>query len=202
MNTNKKIGLLADVETTGLRPGSDEIIELGLILFSYDKDTGEVHEVLDSQSFLREPVSRTAKANYSNAFRIHGIPYSTVVGKQFQDHEIDLLLSEADSVFAHNASFDRSFLYQMYPAINDLEWFCTMRNVDWKNYGHPNSKLLTLLDAHQISSYQSHRAMDDIVLLMELLKKHNPDGKPYLHEVISKRPMKKYVPAPKRVRFY
>jgi DNA polymerase III subunit epsilon len=202
LHGNKKIGLLADVETTGLSPGNDEIVELGMILFSYQEESGEILDVLDTQSFLREPMSYIAKENYSNAYRVHGIPFSMVEGKQFADHEIQILLSKADSVFAHNASFDRSFLYHMYPDINELNWYCTMRNVKWKNYGFQNSKLLTLLEAHDITSYQSHRALDDTMLLMELLKKQSPNGNLYLHEVISKRPMKKYTPAKRRVSFY
>lgn len=198
LRKSEKLGLLLDVETTGLGPTKDEIIELALKLFSYRTDTGEILDVIEEDSFLREPLSHSAKNNYDQAYRVHGIPYESVRGKSFYDVKIKTYFHRADSVFAHNASFDRSFLYQMYPEVNDLKWYCTMRNVPWRNYGFPNGKLLTLLQMHNITNYQTHRALDDITYLMELLKKTSPNGNLYLQEVLEKRPMRKYQPAVSR----
>ncbi|MED3561317.1 exonuclease domain-containing protein [Bacillus xiapuensis] len=191
----EKLGLLVDVETTGLGPATDEVIELALKLFSYRDDTGEILNVLEEDSFLREPLSSTARNNYERAFRVHGIPYESVQGKSFYDVKIKTYFQRADSILAHNASFDRSFLVRMYPEVNDLKWYCTMRNVPWKNYGFPNGKLLTLLQSHDITNHQTHRAMDDITYLMELLKKTSPNGNLYLQEVLEYGPMRKYQPA-------
>ncbi|MEH7110565.1 exonuclease domain-containing protein [Bacillus sp. JJ1764] len=195
MGIQERVGLILDVETTGLGPTTDEVIELAMKLFSYREDTGEIMEILEENSFLREPLSSSAKRNYSKAFRVHGIPYEMVKGKSFLDVQIKSYFDRADSVFAHNASFDRSFLYHMYPEVNELKWYCSMRNVTWKQYGYPNSKLLTLLEAHEITNHQTHRAMDDITYLMELLKKKSPNGNLYLQEVLDYGPMRKYQPA-------
>lgn len=192
---SNRLGLVLDVETTGLRPSSDEMIELALILFTYNSETGEIINHIDQESFLREPMGLQARMNYDQAFRIHGIPFSSVEGKSFHDEKIKSFIARADDIFAHNASFDRSFLYQLYPEVNDQKWFCTMRNVPWKQYGFDNSKLLTLLQAHRITNFQTHRALDDITYLMELLRKRGPAGQPYLKDVIAKNPMKKYTPA-------
>lgn len=197
---SEKFGLLLDVETTGLGPTTDEVIELALKLFSYRTVTGEITEIIEEDSFLREPLSNSAKRNYDRAYQVHGIPYELVKGKSFYDVKINTYFHRADSVFAHNASFDRSFLYHMYPEVNDLKWYCTMRNVPWKQYGFPNGKLLTLLQAHEITNYQTHRAMDDISYLLELLKKTSPNGNPYLREILDKGPMRKYQPAATRTR--
>ncbi|MDR7238173.1 exonuclease domain-containing protein [Neobacillus drentensis] len=195
---SEKLGLVLDVETTGLGPTKDEVIELALKLFSYRADTGEVIDIIEEDSFLREPLSRSARNNYDTAYRVHGIPYELVQGKSFYDVKIKTYFHRADSVFAHNASFDRSFLYHMYPEVNDLKWYCTMRNIPWKNYGFPNGKLLTLLQAHNITNYQTHRALDDITYLLELLKKTSPNGNFYLQEVLEKSPMRKYQPTVSR----
>jgi DNA polymerase III subunit epsilon len=195
MRYQEKLGLVLDVETTGLGPTRDEVIELALKLFSYRTDTGAVIDIIDEDSFLREPLSDSARNNYDSAYRVHGIPFELVRGKSFYDVKIKTYFHRADSVFAHNASFDRSFLYQMYPEVNDLKWYCTMRNVKWKNYGFENGKLLTLLQAHNITNYQTHRALDDITYLMDLMKKTSPNGNLYLQEVLEKGPMRKYQPA-------
>ncbi|WP_066365331.1 exonuclease domain-containing protein [Neobacillus fumarioli] len=200
MRKQEKLGLLLDVETTGLGPTTDEIIELALKLFSYHPETGEILDVLEEDSFLREPVSDSARKNYNRAFRVHGIPYEAVRGKNFYDVKIKTFFYRADAVFAHNASFDRSFLVRMYPEVNELNWYCTAKNVPWKQYGFPNGKLLTLIEAHGISNFQTHRAMDDITYLLELLKKRSPKGNLYLQEVLDYGPMRKYQPAASRSR--
>ncbi|WP_286232247.1 exonuclease domain-containing protein [Neobacillus mesonae] len=200
LRIEEKVGLVLDVETTGLGPKTDEVIELALKLFSYRTDTGEVIDVIEEDSFLREPLSSSARRNYDRAFQVHGIPYEAVEGKSFYDVKIKTYFQRADAVFAHNASFDRSFLFHMYPEVNDLQWFCTMRNVPWKQYGFPNGKLLTLLEAHNITNYQTHRAMDDITYLIELLKKTSPKGNLYLQEVLDFGPMRKYQPAASRAK--
>src|SRR4051794_24025032 len=198
MRKLEQLGLVVDVETTGLGPTTDEVIELALKLFSYRTDTGEVQEIIEEDSFLREPLTSSARRNYDRAYQVHGIPYESVQGKSFYDVKIKTYFHRADAVFAHNASFDRSFLYHMYPEVNDLKWYCTMRNIPWKNYGFPNGKLLTLLQAHNITNYQTHRALDDITYLLELLKKTSPNGNYYLQEVLEKAPMRKYQPAVSR----
>ncbi|WP_174732704.1 exonuclease domain-containing protein [Mesobacillus harenae] len=195
MKNEHKIGLLVDVETTGLGPDSNEVIELALKLFSFHEKTGEILDILDKESMLREPVSQKALANYDQAYRIHGIPYDLVRGKSFDDKRVRSFFTSSEAVFAHNASFDRSFLFRMYPEVDLVDWYCTMRGIPWKRYGFLNGKLLTLLKDHDITSYQSHRAMDDITNLMELLKKKSPNGNLYLGEIIQKAPMKKCQPA-------
>ncbi|MCL6573248.1 MAG: DNA polymerase III subunit epsilon [Bacillus sp. (in: Bacteria)] len=200
MLKQEKYGLVVDVETTGLGPTTNEVIELAVQLFSYRSETGEVIEIIEEETFLREPLSDSARGNYDSAYRVHGIPYELVAGKSFYDRKIKTYFHRADSVFAHNASFDRSFLYQLYPEVNDLKWYCTMRGIPWKNYGFPNGKLMTLLQMHNITNFQTHRALDDITYLMDLLKKTSPKGNLYLQEVLEKGPMKKYQPAAIRTR--
>lgn len=51
-----KVGILFDVETTGLDTASDEVVELGMVKFSYHPD-GTVAAVLDTFCSFNEPSS-------------------------------------------------------------------------------------------------------------------------------------------------
>ena len=71
-----KTALFVDVETTGLDPERNEIIELGMIPFTYSKD-GAIFEVLEPFHGLREPHD-TISAEITE---ITGIDHSMVAGR-------------------------------------------------------------------------------------------------------------------------
>ena len=58
-----------DVETTGLDPTTEEIVELSIMLFAYDKGNGKIFGVLEEYTGRREPSEPIPK----EAYKIHGI---------------------------------------------------------------------------------------------------------------------------------
>jgi DNA polymerase-3 subunit epsilon len=68
-----------DVETTRVSPCADEIIELAMTLFRYDRVAGHVLDIVGEYSGLREPscpIPRCASA-------VHGITRRLVRGLRF-----------------------------------------------------------------------------------------------------------------------
>ena len=56
-NSPKLVAAVVDVETTGTNPESDKIIELGICLFEYDRQSGRIYRVLGSSEWLEDPGS-------------------------------------------------------------------------------------------------------------------------------------------------
>src|SRR5215467_7902930 len=54
-DTPKLVAGVVDVETTGTNLDADEIIELGISLFEYDRQNGRIYKVLGSWEWLEDP---------------------------------------------------------------------------------------------------------------------------------------------------
>src|SRR5580692_4482785 len=54
-NSPKLVAAVVDVETTGINPESDKIIELGICLFEYDRESGRIYKVLGSWEWFEDP---------------------------------------------------------------------------------------------------------------------------------------------------
>lgn len=78
-----RLGLVVDVETTGLDPSRDEIIELAMMSFSYGLD-GTVFSISDSFQKLREPSHPIAP----EITAITGIDDAMVAGQSIDPAEV------------------------------------------------------------------------------------------------------------------
>lgn len=176
------LGGVVDVETTGLSPVQDEIIELCIILFSLDLGTGQLG-IEEEYVGLREPACGIRPA----AARINGITRADVYGKDLDYTRVTDIIHRADFLIAHNASFDRNFVTRLFPLAQTKTWYCSMAGIDWRGKGYPNRRLQDLLMLHGIFPGRAHRASDDVKATLELLSYRQSCGTTYLAELLQGR---------------
>lgn len=158
-----KTGVLFDVETTGLDTSSDEVIELGMVKFTY-LPTGEIVRIVDTFSSLNEPM----KLIPEEVTNLTGITDEMVAGHKIDETAVNAFASDASLVIAHNAGFDRRFAERYWPTFVEKPWACSVNNIEWRKHGFEGSRLGYLL-AGVGMFHEAHRAVDDCRALLEIL---------------------------------
>ena len=158
-----KVGVIFDVETTGLDPKADEVIELGMVKFAYRPD-GRVARVIDSFGSLNEPAN-TIPAEITI---LTGITNEMVAGKRIDAAAVSSFVADANIVIAHNAIFDRKFAERYWPEFEHKSWACSVTEIDWRAHGFEGSRLGYLLMGAGLF-HTAHRAVDDCRALLEIL---------------------------------
>lgn len=158
-----KIGILLDLETTGLDTTSDEVIEIGLVKFNY-LPSGEIVSVLDTFSSLHEPT----KSIPADATKKNGITDDMVAGHRIDAGLVESFVSDAAIVIAHNAGFDRRLSERYWTVFANKPWACSVNDIDWRDHGFEGSRLGYLLAGIGMF-HDAHRAVDDCRALLEIL---------------------------------
>ena len=158
-----KIGVLIDLETTGLDTTSDEVIELGLVKFAYLADDRVAH-VVDTLGAFNEPT----KPIPSEVTELTGITTAMVAGHRIDPKTVTEFISDAKIVIAHNAAFDRPIAERYWPQFKDMAWGCSANQIEWRKEDFEGSRLAYLL-AKTGMFHDAHRAVDDCRALLEIL---------------------------------
>ncbi len=166
-----RIGVVIDVEATGLDTVHDKIIELGLVAFEYDAGTGLIYRILHSYGGFEDP----GEPLKDIIIQITGITDDMLAGKHLDDEEINVWLEKADLIIAHNAAFDRQMLERRLPMAAQANWACTLFGIDWQDEGIASLKLDYL--AYRLGYFfDGHRAVNDAQATLHLLTKALPES--------------------------
>ena len=143
-----------DLETTGLNPVEDKIVEIGAVLVENGSITREYHQLVDPGCPM--PPS---------AYAVHRISDDMLVGQPKIHQVLPSFLSFVgdDVLAAHNAVFDLKFISQACMRNRfriPLGFFDTMTLARYWPESE-DKKLISLCDVANVETGTSHRALDD-----------------------------------------
>ena len=155
-----------DLETTGLYPIKDKIVEIGAVRFAGDKVTDTFHTLVNPGVLIPQEV-----------IAIHGITDDMVRNAPLEKYAVEEFLKFAshDILIAHNVAFDAGFImasvaqYKIRTPDNSLIDTCELAKKFIK--GVENYKLVTLGRHLNIRQTGYHRAMADATVGMEVFRR-------------------------------
>ena len=89
INAEMRSALFLDVETTGLDPANDEIIQLAMVRFTYTSD-GKICDVSEPFDQLRQPSKPIPPAITS----LTGLTDATVLGRRIDEADVPMVASD------------------------------------------------------------------------------------------------------------
>ena len=155
--------VVIDLETTGLSPSSDEIIEFGAVLVENGRVVAEFSSLANPGHEIDPQI-----------VRLTGITNSALSkARPVKDVLYDFLHFVADHpIVGHNVGFDVNFLYDSamrhFGHGIDNDWIDTMRLARRSVHSVSNHKLATLLNHYGIENKNAHRACSDARCAHEL----------------------------------
>lgn len=168
-----RYGLFVDVETTGLDPLTDKIIEFAAVKFTFSPETGQILDIVDMYQSYEDP----GIAIPPEITELTGITDADVKGKRIDDAEITHLLLDCALVVAYHAEFDRQMIERRWVAFETVPWACSLEDVDWKPFGVVGRALEHCALYALGEFYEAHGALADAKAGVRVLARAHRNGR-------------------------
>ena len=163
MTAGLRRGIVVDVETTGLDPRTDAIIQIAILPFVYD---GQGRVLGAGAPFVgAEDPFQPIPPKFT---QLTGLTLEMLSGKFLDYDEVEAAVGEPSIVIAHHADFDRKFLENRFPFFERLPFGCSMTEVPWKDEGYEGTKLSYLM-MRAGYFHDAHDAGDECAAVLALL---------------------------------
>ena len=162
----KAVFVCVDCETTGLSTTEDRIIEVALVKFSFEGEVDRFESLIDPGCPI--PAAST---------EIHNITDDMVVGKPKIEDVLPLLLEKIGGhvIVGHGINFDLQILQQSAQRAGIPCGLTAQPTIDTlrlaRLYGESETNSLQALREHfNIDPEKAHRAMDDVLVNIQVFK--------------------------------
>lgn len=161
-----------DVETTGLDPYRDRVIQVAIRQIAADGTAESEWETLVNPGVGVDP----------GPVEVHGLTSADLAGAPlFRDVAAAIAQRLAGRVFvAHNAAFDWTFVAvesdRAGVRLEVLEWLCTMRFAKALALEVPDKSLATIAAYYAVEQLKAHDAGDDTRVAAEILLRELADA--------------------------
>jgi len=143
-----------DVETTGLDPKVDKIIQFAAVEYYYSEKHEKISKIGNSLSMFNDPGFPVPK----DIVDLTGITDDHVRGHKLNIDLIKKFVADAFGI-AHNANFDAKFC-EACDIKPGLGWGCSLNDIDWAARGYRSKKLGDLVQ-EQGYFFDAHLADSD-----------------------------------------
>ena len=181
---------IVDVETTGLNPDRDRIIEIGVVLLDEDQVRSEHHFLISPEMKLKPVIVHLTGITDTD---LQGMPLFEDVAHELYDLLHDRVL------IGHNIQFDYSFLKMSFSLAGitfSSKTFCTRDLSEFVFPGLRSYSLKSMCRKLKIIIEKPHRALPDArgttLLFIELYKRA---GAPFINALLKGHASKTLIPA-------
>lgn len=156
--------VFVDIETTGLSPARERVIEVAAIRVEHGKIVEEFNQLINPAKPLPYFITQLTGISSDDVFE----------APAFEDIADNLYRIMDGAIFvAHNVRFDYSFLQQEFQRVDmnfNPQQLCTMRLSRALYPQHSTHKLANLIERHGFTYAARHRAYDDAHVLWQFLQ--------------------------------